>query len=335
MPFSVIVVMMPVAAPFSMPVVMIPVAASLSMLMVVLMMPVAASLSMLMVMPMMLLLPSHILQQFLLPVGLLFHRAQHLRPVHLFPWGRNNSRLRILRPDEIQTGPEFVFGYLSRAAQDDRTRVFDLVVVKFAEIFHIHLTFCGVRYRHKTVQPDRILWKPFLHAAHGLDHIRKFPHAGRLNDNAVGRIFLQHFTERRSKVPDEGTADTAGVHFRNIDPRIFQKSAVDPDLTKFIFDQHQFLTLKRLLDQFLDQRRLPGSQKTGYNINFCHVSHSPFLIPLHIFKMLIIFGVFPVPTPGKPVFFKYFVDLVSLVDHVIPVLAAALRYFPLFVAPAI
>ena len=86
-----------------------------------------------------------------------------------------------------------------------------------------------------------------------------------------------HLIQILSKISHQRTADTAGIHLCDLDARILQETAVNADFTELILDQHNLLTLKCLIDHFLDERCLSGSQETGNNINFRHSYRSPYL----------------------------------------------------------
>ena len=52
---------------------------------------------------------------------------------------------------------------------------------------------------------------------------------------------------------------------------VFQESAINTNLTKLIFDQHQLLPRKYLIDHLLDKCGLPRSQKARDNVYLCHL----------------------------------------------------------------
>ncbi|MPM73159.1 hypothetical protein SDC9_120135 [bioreactor metagenome] len=58
-------------------------------------------------------------------------------------------------------------------------------------------------------------------ALHRANHVRQFTHAGRLNQNAVGRILGQHLFKCLAKVTHQAAADAAGVHFGDLDAGLF------------------------------------------------------------------------------------------------------------------
>ena len=95
----------------------------------------------------------------------------------------------------------------------------------------------------------------------------------------LGGYLLQGLGE----IADERTANTAGIHFRNIDSRVLQKSAVNPDFTEFVFYQNDLFARIGLFNELFDQRCFSRAQKSRKYIYFCHDSTS-FLsdIPLYI-----------------------------------------------------
>ena len=80
-----------------------------------------------------------------------------------------------------------------------------------------------------------------------MDDIRKFSYTGGFDDDTVRMIFLHNFFQRSSKISHQRTADTTGIHLTDLDTCILQKTAVNTDLTKFIFDQNDLLTFEGIL----------------------------------------------------------------------------------------
>ena len=54
-------------------------------------------------------------------------------------------------------------------------------------------------------------------------------------------VVLHHLAQRHSEVPYKRTADTAGIQLVYLDARLLHETAVDADLSEFIFDQHHLL----------------------------------------------------------------------------------------------
>ena len=103
------------------------------------------------------------------------------------------------------------------------------------------------------------------------DDIRQLAHAGRLNQNAVGVVLLDHIVQRLTEVAHQRAADAARVHFVYHNAGILEKTAVNTDLTEFVFDQHHLLAFQGVCQQPLDQRGLTSAQKSRNNINFRHL----------------------------------------------------------------
>ena len=111
------------------------------------------------------------------------------------------------------------------------------------------------------------------HALHRTNDVRQLADAGWLNDDAVRMVSLDDLLERLAEIADERTADAARIHLGNLDAGFFQKSAVNANFAKFVFNQHNFLPCKRFLQQLLDERGLARAQKSRNNINFCHMNN--------------------------------------------------------------
>ena len=154
--------------------------------------------------------------------------------------------------------------------KDDRRSSLDLVIIELAKVLHIDLHLAGIDYRHCKAQSHFFIGDFF----HSSDHIRKLAHAGGFDHDAVGVILIDHLRQSFTEVTNQGTANTSGIHFRDIDARILQEPAVNANFAELILDEYQLLTGIRFLDHFLDQCRLAGAQKARVNIDFCH-SHTP------------------------------------------------------------
>ena len=152
------------------------------------------------------------------------------------------------------------------AGQNDRRGRFDLIIVEFAKVFHIYLDFSRIHHCNGITQRHLVIG----HFIHSSDHIGKLTHAGRLNYDPVRIIFCDHLSQCLAEITHQAAANAAGIHLRNMDACILQKATVNTDLTKFIFDQYQFLSTIAFGDHFLDQRGFTGTEKPGINIDLCH-----------------------------------------------------------------
>ena len=128
-----------------------------------------------------------------------------------------------------------------------------MIVVELAEVFHIHLDLAGIYNGYGVTQ----LYA--LNLFYGADHIGQLAYTGGLNDDPVRGISIQCFLQGLAKVTYQRAADAAGIHLGNVDAGILQETAVNTDLTEFVFNQHQLLTGVSLLQHFLNQGGLTGS----------------------------------------------------------------------------
>ena len=247
---------------------MIVTAALLAMLVVVMLMVMAAAfLAMLMVVMVMLLLLGQLLQRRRKSIPA-FHGRQQLLPVQFVPRGRHDGRGRVLFPQQRNAGIQLVLLHPAGAAQNNGAGVLHLVIEKLAEILHIHLGLGGVHHGGKAVQHHI----RHLQILHRTDNVAQLSDAGRLDKDAVGVIGVHHLPQRLAEIPHQTAADAAAVHFGNVEPGLLQKAAVNADLTKLIFNEHQLLAGIGLGNQLLDEGRLAGAQKAGENIDFSHKS---------------------------------------------------------------
>ncbi len=206
-------------------------------------------------------------QQTIREIALLFHGFQELRTCQLIPRRCHDRRLTVLFPDESHRGVQFFGFHFLRAAQDDRLSALDLIVVELAEVFHVHFALGDIG-------DCRIAGKFNIfvrcHVQDRFDDVGKFADAGRLDDDPVRSKLRKHFLQCLSEISDQRTADASGVHLTDIDPGIFQKSAVNADLTEFIFNKNNLLSFQGVVKKLLDQRRFPRSEESRYDINLSH-----------------------------------------------------------------
>ena len=74
-------------------------------------------------------------------------------------------------------------------------------------------------------------------------------------------VGIHDFAKGFAEIPDQGAADASGIHFTDLDAGFFQESAVDADLSEFIFDQYDLLACKRLGEQLLISVVFPAPRK--------------------------------------------------------------------------
>ena len=211
---------------------------------------------------------------------LAFHGGNQLRAGELTPGCCDDGCLFIMGTQHFHSGIQLGLGNRIGTGQDDGGSSFDLIVVELTEVLHIDLDLACINDRDGITQCN-ITGGNLLHRT---DHIRQLANAGRLNDNPVGMILGNDLFQCLAKVAYQRAADTAGVHLGNVDARILQETAVNADLAKFIFDEHQLLTCVSFLDHLLDQCGFTRAEETRINVNFhkihlLYINFLPYSIP--------------------------------------------------------
>ena len=144
---------------------------------------------------------------------------------------------------------QLFIGHTLGTADNNGSRMLNLIIEKLTEVLHIHLTFLSIYYHYRAV--DMHIHRSG-HIFHCLYHIRELTHSGRLNENPIRCIGIQHFLQCSSKISHQGAADTAGVHLIHLNTSILQESAVNADLTKLVFNQYNLLALEGFLQKLLN-----------------------------------------------------------------------------------
>ena len=130
-------------------------------------------------------------------------------------------------------------------AQNDSARALNLVIIEFAKVLHVHLALGDIGNRYTAAQLHfRHLIRDSVYCLH---NIGQLAYSGRLDQNPIRRILAQNFLQRLGKISYQRTADTAGIHLCNLNPRLLQKSSVDSDLAEFIFNQYDLFSLQAVL----------------------------------------------------------------------------------------
>jgi hypothetical protein len=197
---------------------------------------------------------------------LALHSLQELGAGQLVPGGGDDDGGGVVLTQEGDGGLHLGGGHGLGMGEDDATGVLHLVVEELTKVLHVHLALACVHHGGKSAQHS-----PFGGGAlDGADDVGQLAHARGLDEDAVGGVLGQHLGESLTEVTHQGAADTARVHFVDLDTRLGQKSAVDTDLAELVLNEHQLLTGVSLGDELLDQGRFTGTQKSGENVNFRH-----------------------------------------------------------------
>ena len=189
-------------------------------------------------------------------------------PIQLIPSGGEDSGIGIFLPQHGHRRVQLFSGQLLRPGEDDGPGGFHLIVVKLAKVFHVDLHLGRVRHGDKAVQHHL---RSFLDGVlYGGNHVAQLAHAGGFNQNAVGVKLLLHILERLVEIAYQRAANAPGGHLGDLHAGIFQESAVNGDLTKFVLNQHQLFALIGFRQQLFDERCFPSSKKAGNNVDLCH-----------------------------------------------------------------
>ena len=243
--------------------VMVTAAAMLTMLMMVMMLLVMMAAATMTIMVMMLLLQA---SQVRSQRSFAFHSLDQLLTGQLVPGGSNDSSRGIMLPDHRNRSIQLSLRDSIGTGQDDGGCCFDLVVIEFTKVLHVNLDLAGVDNRNSIAQSDLVIGDLIDRG----NHIGQLTNTGGFDNDSVRIILFDHLGQCFTEIAHQAAADTAGVHFSNIDASILQETAVNADLTEFILDEYQFLALVGFLDHFLNERCLARSQETGVNIDLCH-----------------------------------------------------------------
>ena len=198
----------------------------------------------------------------------LFDGAEDGHAVQLVPGCGENGGIGVLLPQQRHGGFQLLLAQPLGAGEDDGAGGLNLVVVELAEVLHVYLDLCGVRYGHKAVQ---LHVRYVLHGVlHRHDHVAELAHAAGLDEDAVRVELLMYVLQRLVEVAHQRAADAPGGHFADLHAGVLQEPTVNADLAELVFDQYQLLAGEGLGQQLLDKGRLTCAQKSGNDVDLCH-----------------------------------------------------------------
>ena len=120
--------------------------------------------------------------------SLALHRLQQLLAGKLIPRGSHDGGILIMLPEHSYRSIQFFLGNKICTGEYHRTGSFYLIIVELTKVLHIYLHLGSIHYRHSKAQRNIITGN----LLRGSDHIGKLTHTGRLDQNAVGMIFLNY-----------------------------------------------------------------------------------------------------------------------------------------------
>ena len=198
---------------------------------------------------------------------LVLHRLENLCAGELIPRGGNDGGVLVVLAQQSNAGFKLFGLNTVRAAQNDGVCVLDLVVIELAEVLHVHFALVCIGNGGEAIQRNVF----HVQVLHGTDHIAQLAYAGRLDQNAVRVVGLQHLTQRLAEVAHKAAADAALAHLGDFNAGVLQKAAVNGNLAELVFDEDELFALKSFGDQLADQRGFACAEEAGKNIDFRHI----------------------------------------------------------------
>ena len=198
---------------------------------------------------------------------LVLHRLENLCAGEQIPRGGNDGGVLVVLAQQSDAGFKLFGLDTVRAAQNDGVCVLDLVVIELAEVLHVHFALVCIGNGGEAIQRNVF----HVQVLHGTDHIAQLAYAGRLDQNAVRVVGLQHLTQRLAEVAHKAAADAALAHLGDFNAGVLQKAAVNGNLAELVFDEDELFALKSFGDQLADQRGFACAEEAGKNIDFRHI----------------------------------------------------------------
>ena len=190
------------------------------------------------------------------------HNVNYLLAVKLRPGSGDDGSIGVELAEHSGCGDDLAVGGGVGAAENDNVGIVNLIVEKFAEVADIHAAAACVN------NGDLCADLAAGHARNGLCNVGELAYARRLDEDAVGVIFINDLLQRGCEVADEGAADAAGIHLGYLNAGISQEAAVNGDLAELVFDKDELLALVALRDELADERGFSCSEKSGENVYF-------------------------------------------------------------------
>ena len=198
---------------------------------------------------------------------LVLHRLENLCAGELIPRGGNDGGVLVVLAQQSDAGFKLFGLDTVRAAQNDGVCVLDLVVIELAEVLHVHFALVCIGNGGEAIQRNVL----HVQVLHGTDYIAQLAYAGRLDQNAVRVVGLQHLTQRLAEVAHKAAANAALAHLGDFNAGVLQKAAVNGNLAELVFDEDELFALKSFGDQLADQRGFACAEEAGKNIDFRHI----------------------------------------------------------------
>ena len=190
----------------------------------------------------------------------------------IVPGGGYDKGFGVALAEKLHGSGELCLAQALGAAEHDGTGVLHLVIIKLAEIFHIHFAFACI------ANCGGGGYAEALNAGNGLDYIAELANTGGLYEYAVGGVFLHDLLQRGGEVAHKGAADAAGVQLVHLNTGFLHKASVNAYLAELVFDEDDFLSRIGFGNELFYKGGFSGAEETGKNINFCHIETLSFSV---------------------------------------------------------
>ena len=207
-------------------------------------------------------------QQLLLQRDGLLHGGQDGGPIQLLPRSGEDGGSGVELSEEGYRPVQLVLGQSTGAGKEDGSSGFHLIFIELTKVLQVGPHLGGVDHSDKAVELQfGNLGGGIFHRGH---HVGQLAHTGGFDEDAVGVELCLHVLQGLGEVTYQGAADASGGHLGDLHAGVFQEAAVNADLAKLIFNEHQLLAGVGPVQQFLDQGGFPGPQKAGDDIDLGH-----------------------------------------------------------------
>jgi hypothetical protein len=190
------------------------------------------------------------------------HNVNDLLAVKLIPGSCYHGCVRVKLAEHSGRGDDLSVRCGACTAENDDIRIMNLIVEKLAEVADIHAAAACIN------NGDLRAYLAVGHTCNGLGNIGKLSDTGWLDKNAIGMVLLDDLLQCHGEVTDEGAADAAGVHLRNLNACVAQKSTVNGDLAELVLDEDELFVFIALCNELADERCFACSEKSGENVYF-------------------------------------------------------------------
>ena len=197
---------------------------------------------------------------------LMLHCSKNILTVKAVPRCSYNNRIGIMLTKKCYTFSNLLIPCSLCMRKHDCRSVSNLIVIKLAEVLHIHLALINISNSGKAIKNSTVLLSSLCRT----NNVGKLTNARGLDNNSVGIVFLEHLNKCLGKIAHKRAADTTRVHLGDLNTCIGKETTVNTDFTEFVLNKNNLLACICFFNQLLDKGSLACSKKAGKYINLCH-----------------------------------------------------------------